>query len=98
MRVIRLGWYAVVISIAWIGWLIVFLPTQSRPAAMTCAQLSSLAHVDAGSFASECQRLVTNSPGDVEVYLLLATCILLLAVSVGLLLRERSLLGSKLKS
>ena len=59
---------------------------------MTCAQLTSLASADSRSFASACQRLVADSPGRVEVYLLLATCILLLATSIGLLLRERSLL------
>ena len=86
------GTLALVLSILWLTWVVIYLPAQSRPAQMTCAQLSSEVQVATEQFVSACRRLVQDEPDRGTANALIVSSLALVLLSIAVFMRERNLL------
>ena len=85
--------YALILSLLWVAWIIVFLPTRSVSFDKECTELQAAAATHEPEFMTQCLERMGKGPENAAVNLLLITCLALVLLSLGTLWRERSLLA-----
>ena len=85
----RFGGYATLVSVLWLLWVVVFLPSQAISGHEQCRDLQELAGTHKSTFDEQCVRMMREVSDSVAPKLLIVSCVALAILSLGLWIQER---------